>query len=342
MSRSSHRANRRSRSGKDLTIHFFVKFPKAVTGPSGTQAVKLNFIDTKNNKIEAEEDVQLVGPPSQFSEIIGRWSYLSVPAGVFIASLVGSSHCAAMCGPVAITVHSRIGYLPLYHLGRLASYLSLGVLAGLLGEKFLSNNYPIISRVSLILLSLFLIYTGSNLVRGKHLELIPARLVTSLLTSPGPLVAHPEKTARCVHARSRERVHTLRMGLYIRHRRGSGEEPSLRRRRALHILARHSARVVLPPAHIKKSIGIAPKAEHHSGDNFDIGGARQFRSPHDTVPGNRPWQSGMRRQAADFRKRSSCGIPSITDTVLLQRCSSPHDLRRAQTAEEAVTQPRIA
>jgi cytochrome c oxidase accessory protein FixG len=51
-------------AGKDLTVHFFVKFPKDVTGRSGTQAVKLNFIDTKNNKIEAEEDVLLVGPKS--------------------------------------------------------------------------------------------------------------------------------------------------------------------------------------------------------------------------------------------------------------------------------------
>jgi sulfite exporter TauE/SafE len=57
-------------------------------------------------------------------------------------------------------------------------------LAGLLGETFLSNNYPIISRVSLIMLSLFLIYTGYNLMRGKHLELVPARLITSLLTGP--------------------------------------------------------------------------------------------------------------------------------------------------------------
>jgi sulfite exporter TauE/SafE len=89
-----------------------------------------------------------------------------------------------MCGPVAVTVHSRIGYLPLYHLGRLASYLSLGVLGGLLGEKFLSQNYPIVSRVSFIMLSLFLIYTGYNLIRGKHLELVPARFITSLLTGP--------------------------------------------------------------------------------------------------------------------------------------------------------------
>ena len=121
---------------------------------------------------------------SQYSVIISRWSYLSVPVGVFIASIVGSSHCAAMCGPIAITVHTRIGYLPLYHFGRLASYLMLGVLAGMLGERFLSNSYPLMSTVSLILLSLFLVYTGYNLLRGKRLELIPDRFVTSLLTIP--------------------------------------------------------------------------------------------------------------------------------------------------------------
>jgi sulfite exporter TauE/SafE len=103
---------------------------------------------------------------------------------VFIASLAGSSHCAVMCGPIAVTVYNRIGYLPLYHIGRLASYLLLGVLAGLLGEKFLSDNYPVISKVSLILLSLFLIYAGYNLIKGRRLELVSGRFITSLLTIP--------------------------------------------------------------------------------------------------------------------------------------------------------------
>ena len=130
---------------------------------------------------------------SQFSEVVSRWSYLSVPAGVFIASLAGSSHCAVMCGPVAVTVHNRIGYLPLYHLGRLASYLSLGVLAGLIGEKFLSDNYPVISKLSLILLSLFLIYAGYNLIRGRRLELVSGRFITSLLKVPARIALTQKK-----------------------------------------------------------------------------------------------------------------------------------------------------
>lgn len=51
-------------AGKDLTVHFFVKFPKDVTGSRGSEPVKLDFIDTKNNKIESEEDLELVGPKS--------------------------------------------------------------------------------------------------------------------------------------------------------------------------------------------------------------------------------------------------------------------------------------
>ena len=50
--------------GKDVTIHFFVKFPRDVTGKSGTQSIKLNFIDTRSKKIKTEEDLNLVGPKS--------------------------------------------------------------------------------------------------------------------------------------------------------------------------------------------------------------------------------------------------------------------------------------
>lgn len=62
-------------------------------------------------------------------------------AGVLVASLVGSVHCAGMCGgfvcfyagsakgnePAALRTHA------MYNVGRLASYLLLGALAGLAG-----------------------------------------------------------------------------------------------------------------------------------------------------------------------------------------------------------------
>lgn len=122
--------------------------------------------------------------PSQFNDIIAQWSYLSVPLGVFVASVLGSSHCVTMCGPIAVTVNNNFGYMSLYHTGRLLSYLTLGILAGLVGETFLSNNYPVISTVSAILISAFLIYTGYKLIRGKALEFMPAKLISSLLRLP--------------------------------------------------------------------------------------------------------------------------------------------------------------
>lgn len=66
---------------------------------------------------------------------------ITTAAGVLVASLVGSVHCAGMCGgfvcfytgsasgsePAALRAHA------MYNAGRLASYLLLGAVAGLLG-----------------------------------------------------------------------------------------------------------------------------------------------------------------------------------------------------------------
>jgi sulfite exporter TauE/SafE len=59
---------------------------------------------------------------------------------IFLASLAGSPHCAAMCGPfLAFASMEPGGERPgwsvsgAYHAGRLASYLGLGALAGALG-----------------------------------------------------------------------------------------------------------------------------------------------------------------------------------------------------------------
>lgn len=68
---------------------------------------------------------------------------MTLLAGVFIASLVGSIHCAAMCGgfvcAYAGTGASRgLADLPAhlaYNAGRLVSYVSLGLAAGAIGAR---------------------------------------------------------------------------------------------------------------------------------------------------------------------------------------------------------------
>ncbi len=57
----------------------------------------------------------------------------------FVAGVLGSTHCAAMCGGIATALGavpggaSRHRQLLLYHLGRLASYGTAGAIAGTLG-----------------------------------------------------------------------------------------------------------------------------------------------------------------------------------------------------------------
>lgn len=62
-------------------------------------------------------------------------------ATVLAASLLGSAHCAGMCGPFVMlatgTDRTRSGFLATlaaYHLGRLTTYLLLGLIAGLAGQ----------------------------------------------------------------------------------------------------------------------------------------------------------------------------------------------------------------
>lgn len=121
---------------------------------------------------------------SHFNDLISQWSYLSIPVAVFLASLLGSSHCVSMCGPIAITVNNGSGHLHFYHLGRLLSYLLLGALAGYFGEALLSSNYQIVSVASVTLISVFFIFAGYKLMRQKALDLFFYKKLASLLFIP--------------------------------------------------------------------------------------------------------------------------------------------------------------
>lgn len=89
-----------------------------------------------------------------------------------------------MCGPIAIAVNNNSGYLPLYHLGRLLSYLSLGALAGYFGEALLSSKYQVVSMASAVLISIFLVFSGYKLIRQEALDLSFSKKLTSLLFIP--------------------------------------------------------------------------------------------------------------------------------------------------------------
>jgi sulfite exporter TauE/SafE len=58
---------------------------------------------------------------------------IPVLAGAFLAGLMGSPHCVAMCGPFAAACAQPRGGLALWHLGRVTGYALLGALAGIFG-----------------------------------------------------------------------------------------------------------------------------------------------------------------------------------------------------------------
>ena len=48
--------------GENLTVHFFVKFPKGIMGKGGTGTVPLDLIDPGSGAVKATEELHLVGP----------------------------------------------------------------------------------------------------------------------------------------------------------------------------------------------------------------------------------------------------------------------------------------
>lgn len=61
------------------------------------------------------------------------WSQVLVPSAVLAASLLGSGHCALMCGGLVMTAARSPAQQISYHLGRLFGYIALGAVSGWLG-----------------------------------------------------------------------------------------------------------------------------------------------------------------------------------------------------------------
>ena len=97
----------------------------------------------------------------------------------FIMGLVGSVHCAGMCGPIAISLPYKAGMqtkeetflkILLYNLGRVVTYAFMGAVFGLVGKGFFTMG---IQKWLLILLAVVLIIVAvfSIDVESKLLEI---------------------------------------------------------------------------------------------------------------------------------------------------------------------------
>lgn len=104
--------------------------------------------------------------------------------GILLASLAGSPHCAAMCGPFLAFAAagsdgqaSRWGTIGSYQAGRLASYVTLGALAGALGAGVERLGLLAgISRLAAIVAGLLMVAWGVDTIlvlRGHRSRLHP-------------------------------------------------------------------------------------------------------------------------------------------------------------------------
>lgn len=83
--------------------------------------------------------------------------------GILSSSFFGSWHCAGMCGPIASLMGARKSTWS-YHLGRMISYSSLGLLAGSLGQFFLNSQFVTLRWIAALLLSLILMISGLGMI----------------------------------------------------------------------------------------------------------------------------------------------------------------------------------
>ena len=104
-------------------------------------------------------------------------------AAIFIASLLGSSHCAGMCGAFALfaTETAESGSTPiarwklhaLYNIGRLLTYLALGLAAGAAGAAIdLGSSGVGIQRAAAAIAALIMIgFGGVSLLRALGVQI---------------------------------------------------------------------------------------------------------------------------------------------------------------------------
>ncbi|MCA9122249.1 MAG: sulfite exporter TauE/SafE family protein [Planctomycetaceae bacterium] len=121
---------------------------------------------------------------------------------VFIAGILGSSHCIGMCGPFALTIGSgagnwktNFGRQAIYSVGRIFTYAVFGAVAGAAG-LYLHQNIPSLVNVAALLAivsGLFLLYQGllaARLIRRRSpnasgVPCLAGDFFATFLKSPG-------------------------------------------------------------------------------------------------------------------------------------------------------------
>ena len=87
---------------------------------------------------------------------------MTLLAGVFLASLLGSVHCGAMCSAFACLANAGTRRGAWYHGGRLLAYNTLGASAGVLGAGLNRvGSIASVQRTAALVTSIALIVWGA-------------------------------------------------------------------------------------------------------------------------------------------------------------------------------------
>ena len=103
-----------------------------------------------------------------------------VPVMSFVVGLIGSLHCVGMCGGLVLSVSKTRSDIYTYQLGRLFSYMILGLVAGYLGTFIMLRQIPDWLKVLPgVTLGFVLIIWGIMSIRGKEFRLKLPKFISS-------------------------------------------------------------------------------------------------------------------------------------------------------------------
>lgn len=114
---------------------------------------------------------------------MGLWNNLQnyIPVVAFMAGLSGTLHCLGMCGGLVTASCQKSADVWHYQLGRLAGYLALALVAGLVGESLQLTFAPSsLALFSSITMGLLFVYWGLQGFRGKSADLPRPRFVSRI------------------------------------------------------------------------------------------------------------------------------------------------------------------
>lgn len=130
-------------------------------------------------------------------------SLLEISLAGFTMGIVGSLHCVGMCGPIALGLagsferkSERLRNIVLYNTGRALSYSSMGIVLGLIGNRFaLAGFQQTLSIVagSLIIIMFLMHYSfKKNTILFKAWNLRIQKRLGELLSRPKTIWYHLE------------------------------------------------------------------------------------------------------------------------------------------------------